>query len=244
MIEIRSPQLGQTMRVRVVTPPGFSRMKGTFPALVINDAQNAFTGGRASNGGWHIDRIAADLFKKNQIRPVVLIGVMPPRRRDWTFAPPPQGGADRYTAFLCETLFPSLNSRFRLSRKSFDTGIIGASFGANIALYSALHRSDFFGKCALMSSAPHMGKPLSAMIKDHKRIPLSRLYIDCGTRWAYDDPFGSGFDNVRFNRGLMREAAARMPKGSFQGHVFAGHFHNEEFWRKRIPGILRFLFGK
>jgi hypothetical protein len=42
----------------------------------------------------------------------------------------------------------------------------------------------------------------------------------------------------------MRLAGERLPGGRLRGRVWKGHFHNEEFWRKRVGPALRFLFAK
>ena len=238
---IYSPQLQEQVRVAIVTPPGYDKLRGRLPVLLVNDAQNAWTN-RGSYGGWHLDGIAARLFSKRQVRPIIIIGIMPPRYRDRTFAPPPEGRADRYTAFLVDTLLPHIRENYRASWRPIDIGIIGASFGANMALYAGLHRPDVITKVAAMSAATHMGKSLDHMLAERRQLPMKRLYIDCGTRWAWDNPYGFGGDHTQFNRKLMDIARHRLPSYAFRGRVHNGHFHNEEFWRKRIPGILKFLF--
>lgn len=239
---IYSPQLRQTFRIEVAFPPGFRNLRPPFPAAILNDAQNQWTN-KGSYNGWHTDSIASGLFRKGRIRPLILVGLYSPADRDRVFAPPPGGQVDRFADFLADTLLPQMRRRIPISKNPADIGVIGASFASNAAICAGLHRPDAISLVAGLSAAPHSGKPLDQILAEHRRLPMKKLYIDCGTRWAYDKPYDFGGDSTAFNRNLMSLARARMPRGRFLGIVAQGHYHNEEFWRKRIGRILTFLFG-
>lgn len=235
-----APQLhGAHVKVEIAFPPRYTRLYPPFSALILNDAQNHWTN-RGAYGGWHTDRIAAELFQQGRIRPVILIGVYSPPDRDRVFAAPPQGAADRFTDFLADSVLPVLRRRLPISKNPADIGIVGASYGSNVSIFAGLHRPDAIGMAAGLSGAPHMGKPLPTLLAERDRLPYRKLYIDCGTKFAYDQPHMD--DATEFNRTLMNIAGARMPKGKFLGIVAQGHFHNEEFWRKRIGRVLEFFY--
>ncbi len=239
---LNSPQLGCSFRIEVAFPPGFRNLKPPFPALVLNDSQNQWTN-RGSYGGWHTDSIAADLFRKGRIRPVILVGAVSPPNRERVFAPPPGGRADEYANFLADTLLPAIRRKAAVSTNPWDIGILGASFGSNASIYAGLRRPDVFGLVAGMSAAPHFGKPLPDILENYPKLPMRKFYIDCGTKWAYDNPSAFGGDSTAFNRRLMTIARSRMPRGRFLGIVARGHYHNEEFWRRRVGRVLQFFFG-
>lgn len=234
-----SPQLNNHIRIEVAFPPGYTNLRPPFPALVLNDAQNQWTN-RGAYGGWHTDEIASDLFRKGRIRPVILVGVISPPDRDRVFGPPPSGKADRFADFIADTLLPTLRYRIPISKNPAEVGVLGASFGSNVSIYVGLRRPDAIGLVAALSGAPHFGKPLDSILAEQRRLPMRKLYIDCGTRWAYDQPQMD--DSTAFNRTLMLTARRRLPRGRFLGVVAQGHFHNEEFWRRRVGRILCFLF--
>ena len=73
-------------------------------------------------------------------------------------------------------------------------------------------------------------------------LPIRRLYADCGTRWAYDQPHRD--DSTGATREVLAIAAERgkTPGVDLLGIVAEGHYHNEVFWRKRIGRCLEFLF--
>ena len=77
-----------------------------------------------------------------------------------------------------------------------------------MALYTGLRRPDAIGLVASLSAAPHFGKPLTAMLAEVDRLPMRKLHIDCGTRWAYDQPRMD--DSTNFNKILMAIAARKM----------------------------------
>ncbi len=230
------------IRWELKLPPGCARSRSPLPFVVCMDAQNQWTN-QGSYGGWHTDSIVRSLIARRKLPPVALLGVHSPPRRDRTYAPPPGGGAGLLAYFIADTLIPALRDRFRLATRRDRIGIIGASFGANFALEAGLFRPDVFGLVGCFSAAPHYGESLHAMVGKRDRLPMHRLYVDAGTLWAYDNPHGFGGDSTRFNRDLVRLCAKRLPAGRFRGRIWKGHYHNEEFWRKRVGPALRFLFG-
>lgn len=238
---IYSRALRQWIRIEIALPPDWKRLRPPFPALILNDSQNQWTN-QGAYGGWHTDSIAAGLFRKGSIRPVVLVGVVSPADRDRVYGPPPHGRVDKYAQFLAEELLPAMRRRFKITLDRRQIGVMGASFGANAALSVGLNRSGSIGLVAALSAAPHFGKSLVDDLRGCKRLPMHRLYIDAGTKWAYDQPHMD--DSTGFNRALIAAARPRLPRSDFRGGICRGHYHNEEWWRKRVGRVLRFFFGR
>jgi hypothetical protein len=240
---IHAPDIGW-LRWEVALPPGFQHLDGPLPFIILMDCQNSWTN-RGSYGGWHTDSIVRSLVSRKRLAPIVLLGLQSPPWRDRCYAPPPWGKSGLLADFLCNHLIPPLRQRFKLTVDRNKIGILGASFGANFALQAGLFRPDTFGLVGSFSAAPHAGESLHSMVaKRRPYLPFHRAYIDCGTLWAHDNPHGFGGDSTQFNRELMRLAGERLPGGRLRGRVWKGHFHNEEFWRKRVGPALRFLFAK
>lgn len=231
------------MGVNIVLPPGYQSCRLPLPFVVLLDAQNQWTN-RGSWGGWHTDTIMHHLVSAHRLKPVVLVGLNSPGSRDRAYAPPPWGNAGKLADHIADSLIPNLRQRFNLARNRNWIGILGASFGGNFAVSAALFRPDTFGLCASFSAAPHAGEPLEAMVAKRQRLPMRKLYIDCGTLWAHDNPHGFGGDSTAWNLNLIKIAGARMPRSAFRGRVCTGHYHNEECWRKRVGPALRFMFGQ
>lgn len=235
-----SPQLRRRLWVEVAFPPGYTRLKPPFDALVFLDAQSAFTN-RGAWGGCHVDSIAADLFRRRLAPPLVIIGVFSPSDRDRTYGPPPDGRADRMADFLSDTLLSAIRERVPLARDPARVGVAGFSFGANMAIQTGLRRPDRFGLVCALSAAPHwIGPQVGDLMAARRRLPMRRLYIDCGTMLSPDMRHVD--DSNGFNRWLMDVARARLPQGAFLGRVCRGGFHTEFSWRRRLPRALRFLY--
>lgn len=230
-----------TLGVTVVLPSGYGAHHAPLPFVVLMEAQNHWTN-RGPYGGWHTDSTAAFLMRTGKLRPVVLVGVNQPPWRDRVYAPPPWGRSGTLADHLADQLLPSLRKQYRLTADPRLSGVIGASFAANFALCAGLFRPDTFGLVGSFSAAPHCGESLHSMLSKRKALPFHKLYVDAGTKWAYDDPFSYGGDSTAFNRKLIDISKSKMAPRSFAGKIFPGHFHTEEHWRKRVGGALRFLF--
>lgn len=235
------PHVGR-MGVNIVLPQGFRSIKAPLPVLILMEAQNHWTN-RGPYGGWHTDSSTAWLIRTRQIRPIVIVGINQPPWRDRVYAPPPWGRSGILADHIANVLLPRLRPQFRLTADRRQTGIIGSSFAANFVLEAGLFRPDAFGLIGSFSAAPHAGESLPSMLSKRNPLPFHKLYIDAGTKWAYDDPYSYGGDNTAFNRKLIEIARRRMPAKSFYGKVFPGHFHTEEFWRKRVGRAIKFLYS-
>jgi dienelactone hydrolase len=173
---------------------------------------------------------------------LVIVGVYSPRGRDLLYAVPPAGGADRMADFLADALLPAIRARVPIAANPGRVGVIGYSFGANMALYAGLRRSDAFGLAAALSPYPHyLGPQVGHLMAERRRLPCRRLYIDCGWWIA---PKMRVPDSVDFNKWLMGIARARCERGRFLGRVVPRAFHTEASWRRRLPTALRFLYRR
>jgi predicted alpha/beta superfamily hydrolase len=140
-------------------------------------------------------------------------------------------------------LLADLRPRYGLTDDPRRTAIIGASYGACNAVYTALEASDIFGLVGSMSFAYLRGSPIRRRMRGMRRLPFRRLYVDHGTAWSARER--RRHDNDPASRDLVRIAEERgMIHGLDLRYVVGrGHFHDEPAWRKRLPGCLEFLLG-
>ena len=240
--DVYSRGLAHHFRVNVMLPRDYGcGAGGPYPVAVLNDGQNQWKN-QGAHGGWHTDTIAVDAARRGRCRDLVLVSVFSHPRRDPAYLPPPHGRADLYVDFLADTLLPALRKELDLSTSPGDVGIIGASYGANCALYAGMRRPDAFGLVGSISFAHVPRDPVRAAMRASATLPIRRLYADCGTRWAYDQPHRD--DSTGATREVLAIAAERgkTPGVDLLGIVAEGHYHNEVFWRKRIGRCLEFLF--
>lgn len=242
-LEVESNDLRHKFRVHLLLPRNYRRETQPYPVCVLNDGQNQWKN-QGAFGGWHTDAITSELAKKGRCRDVVLVGVESTRlHRSKYYLTPPIGRADLYVNFLADVLLPRLRRDFHLSARSDEIGIVGASYGANCAVYAGMKRPDVFGLVGSLSYTPLKGRPLRSWMERLPRLPFRRLYIDCGTRWTPEQK-GSRTDNTQTSKDLARVAQAKgmTPGRNLMFLVAQGHCHREPFWRKRVGGCIEFLF--
>jgi hypothetical protein len=239
--EIVSRALDHRFRLNLMLPRDYDPKKGPYPVALLNDGQNHWRN-QGAYGGWHTDAIAWDKARRGRARDIVLIAVVAHPQRDATFLPPPQGLADRYVDFLSDTVLPQLRDEFALSSDPKEIAMLGASYGANCSLYAGFHRPDVFGLIGSFSYAFSQEDLVRQKMLSSRSLPFRKFYLDCGTRWAFDQPDRDDYTSL--TRELIRLAREKkmVPGENLLGIVAEGHFHNELFWRLRVGRCLEFLF--
>jgi pimeloyl-ACP methyl ester carboxylesterase len=239
--EIYSRALAHHFRVNIMLPRDYGRGgKGPYPVVVLNDGQNQWKD-QGAYGGWHTDAIALDKARRGRSRDIVLAAVVSHSRRDAAYLPPPRGIADAYVDFLADTVLPTLRKAITISQDPREIGLIGASYGANCAIYAGLKRPDTFGLVGSLSYADMPDDPLRKWMGALAKLPFKRLYIDCGTRWAYDQRSRDDFTSTTRELIAIAREKGMAPGETLLGVIAEGHFHNEIYWRKRIGRCLEFI---
>ncbi|MDI6756720.1 MAG: alpha/beta hydrolase-fold protein [Endomicrobiia bacterium] len=238
----QSDFMNQRFAVHVRLPRNYDPVK-KYPAVVLNDGQNHYKGW-GMHGGWHTDATLEYLCEAGRAPDAILIAIeCPQRRRNETYLPPPIGRADLYANFLADELLPSLRKEISLTDDPKQIAIIGASYGANNSVYVGLFRPDVFGLVGSLSFAYLPKCPARADMRARQTLPFARLYADCGNKWADDQPRRD--DSTPSTKDLVNIAKEKgmIENENLLGLVFAGHYHNETFWRKRIGICLEFLLA-
>lgn len=238
---IKCESLNQIFTVHIRLPRNYDE-KITYPASILNDGQNQYKG-YGAHGGWHTDAILEDLSRRGRCRDLILIAVESPSRRNETYLAPPIGKANLYVNFLCDVLLPKLREKFNITKDPKEISIIGASYGANNSIYAGILRPDVFGLVGSLSFAYLPKCPIRSAMRELQSLPFHKLYVDCGTKWSHDQPHRD--DNTSSTKDLINIAKKKgmVENENLLGLIFAGHYHNEVFWRKRIGGCLEFLFS-
>ncbi|PKN01425.1 MAG: hypothetical protein CVU77_04810 [Elusimicrobia bacterium HGW-Elusimicrobia-1] len=237
-----SSAMKQKIAAHIRLPRNYDPQK-KYPLAVLNDGQNQYKGW-GMHGGWHTDASLQYLCEAGRMPDTVLIAVESPRRRrNETYLPPPIGRADLYVNFLADELLPSLAKEISLTTDPRQTAIIGASYGANNSVYAGLFRPDVFGLVGSLSFAYLPKCPARTDMRARAQLPFARLYADCGTKWADDQPRRD--DSTPSTKDLVNIAKEKgmTENENLLGLVFAGHYHSETFWRKRIGICLEFLLA-
>ncbi len=240
--EIFSASLKHIFRLMIMLPRDYDPRRGPYPVAFLNDGQNHWAN-QGAYGGWHTDAAALSAARRGRARDIVLVGVASHPERDWAYLPPPRGAADRYIDFIADTVLSRLRQEFAISSDPKEIAILGSSYGANCAVFAGFQRPEVFGLIGALSFAFAQEDPVRQLMISSRSLPFRKLYLDCGTRWAYDTPGRD--DYTALTREMIRLAREKrmVPGKNLLGIVAEGHFHSELFWRQRVGRCLEFLFS-
>lgn len=151
-----SPQTGTTYHIHLAPLDGRDSPDAPRPAVLFLDGDDQFA---AATEAYRSGRAAGEL------PPLLLAGVgygasytKPANKRVRDYTPTTlateegSGGADRFVAFLTDTLWPELARRYPL--RDDVRGLAGHSLGSLLVVHALLQRKPFFNR--LLASAPSL----------------------------------------------------------------------------------------
>lgn len=226
--------------VIVWLPPNYEKDKNdSYPVLYMHDGQNVFDPATSSFGtDWQADETADTLIRKGEIEPIIIVGINNTLHRSAEYSNNDTGRT--YMEFIVKKLKPMIDSIYRTKPEAQFTATCGSSMGGLISFMLLWEYNDVFTKAISMSPAYKIGPYdyISTVINDTTKRNL-KLYIDNG---------GVGLEEI-LQPGITQMISALKLKGYTDGADFIfikdnNAEHNEAAWAKRLPGALRFLFGK
>lgn len=221
-------------------PPNYEKNKNDrYPVLYMHDGQNVFDPATSSFGiDWQSDETADSLIRKGEIEPIIIVGINNTSHRSAEYSNNDTGRT--YMEFIVEKLKPMIDSIYRTKPEPEFTATCGSSMGGLISFMLLWEYNDVFSKAISMSPAYKIGQYdyVSRVMNDSAKRDL-KLYIDNG---------GLGLEEI-LQPGVTQMISALKQKGYIDGKDFIfikddNAEHNEAAWAKRLPGALRFLFGK
>ena len=140
--------------------------------------------------------------------------------------------------WICGTLKPEMDRRYRTLPDRENTLIAGSSMGGLMALYAVSEYNGVFSRAAALSACFWIGgEKLHTLLSETPYIDTTRVYMDYGT--AEDDP-----DNKEDIADMFRAAAELTKEGvSVAARAVPGAEHNEAAWEKRIPVFMDYLLA-
>src|SRR5262249_29842979 len=145
-------------------------------------------------------------------------------------APNPRGTL--YPKFLIDEVMPAIRQRYRTEAGRANVGLGGASYGAYVALYTAITRPDAVGRLLLESGGAPPGSPILDDLRAAKALPML-ISFAIGT-----DEFPDADVNRRFVASqqavtnLMRQVS---PQSRVRFIVDEGGRHESAVWKARLP---------
>lgn len=226
---LKSDALGDERTVRIYLPARY-RKRARYPLLVTHDGDDylRFSG---------IKHVLDNLIHRLEIPPMI-VALTNPASRLVEYAADP-----RHARFLATELLPHLESHFPLIERPTARGLLGASFGAVSALFTAWQHPGVFGNLLLQSGSFGFSD-----IGDHRRGPA----FDPVVRFVNEFRAAPGKPGERLflccgiYESLIYENRSMVPLFQSTGMDVrwqeAKDGHNWENWRDRLRDGLTWLF--
>lgn len=235
--------------LRVLLPKGYrlaANAKRRYPVLYLNDGQNLFDvcTSNFNREEWRVDETVAELSAQGKIPELIVVGIdnagkrLRPREYlpyvDDTLSPPepdPQG--KRYPEFLLDEVVPFVERRYRVMPGASNRVLGGSSYGAGAALFAVISRPGTIG--GLLLESPSVYADDYHLLRDAAAVRgwPQRVYVGTGT---VREPMG----DVERLRALFERAG--LGRERLLVVVQNGGEHNEQWWARRLPAALEFLF--
>ena len=238
---VHSPELNDDFTVQVWTPHGYAEGSAQLPVCYFHDGQNIFDAASSYAGEtWAADEAAGKLA--DEALPCLLVAVhVRGQHRSGDYVPfairdnDQQSTAPAYQRFLAETLKPHINARYRTRPEAAFAAQAGSSFGGVAALHGTLTRPEVWGSCGAFSPSLWVQDGALMNFAAQQPAPELRLYVDMGTHEGqFVEDAAAG---VRQARWFAARSAPHVREVRFQ--IGEGHWHDENAWRVRLPGFLR-----
>lgn len=229
--------LRYTRDVIIRLPPSYQRSPNKrYPVLYAHDGQNVFIAGSVNSGEWRLDEMADSLIKLGKTEEFIIVAINNTKDRWEEYSGTPEGMA--YINFIVKNLKSFVDKNYRTKPDRNNTAAIGSSMGGLISFYMVWLHPEVFSKAACLSSgfAYDDGHIMDVISKSTKKIPNTKLYLDCGDL-DIDRVFLP--DNNRMKALLDK----LHPETEVLYKTFKNAAHNEYAWAKRLDIPLTFLFG-
>lgn len=242
-----SQHLSSRRDIAVYLPPGYEESRDRYPVFYLQDGQNLFDPATAFGGqDWHAGETADAMFSRDEIRPVILVGIYntgvhriseytPTRDRRLRKG----GKADRYARMLAREIKPFIDREYRTLRGASNAAVGGSSLGALASLAAALCYPRVFGGVAAISPSVWWDDRSTLQLV-RSVAPRPRIWLDIGTAEGRS-PQQTLEDSRALRETLI--AAGWQPDRDLAYHEFEGAEHSERAWAARFGAVLEFLFG-
>ena len=234
-----SPQLRNARNVDIYLPASYTARR-RYPVIYMQDGQNLSDPAIAFAGTWQLDAALARLAERG-IEPIV-VGVHNTADRLVEYSPfaHPRhggGGAERYLAFLADTVKPRVDRLFRTRPARAHTAIGGSSMGGLVSFYGWLRRPEVFGHAVAMSPSFWFGRDRLFEYVRARKLPRGRLYLDVGTAEGEQ-----ALHDVRRMHLLLQQKG--VGPSSFAYEQIRDGRHDEAAWARRLDDALAFVFQR
>lgn len=250
------PQLNRETTLIIYLPKSYSEKNTTrFPVLYMTDGQNLFNSATAYKEEWKIDEYLEQNDPTAKARELIVVGIYNSQFREkeyifWDYLDSKKNLVKvegfQYSKFLAETLKPYIDMNYRTQSDFENTGIGGSSYGACVAINTALLYPNTYGRIAAFSfSWPEMINPKEADLFFEKN--LGTVYSSPNQKWYIDitkNETGSRSIAQNYINGLLEWLQFEGANlSNIKTYIDLVGSHDELTWSKNFPSAISWLFG-
>lgn len=234
--------------LRTYLPPNYDQSDDSYPLAIFFDGQNLFDDAGSFRGGWQLHRLIDWRSCRGAKVPIVAALETNGASRSDILSPWSHDGihakADQTLNWLTEWFIPSLRRQYRISAGPQNVVIGGSSLGGLMALYAFGRKPDTFGNVIAMS--PSIGLPGGRLGQIHDffkqaELPISgrKVYIDAGAKECE-------CTSIMHHSGILADLLENKGYRAHRELLFFADpdgAHDEQSWKRRLPGALDFVLG-
>jgi len=226
-----------------------------YPVLYMQDGQNLFDEATAQFHEWKFDETVQFLTGSMRIHPMIVVGIDSTPRRANEYLPYPDPNnkelgryetqdvhGKQYGDFVINEVMPLIEKKYRVLTGFHNTGLGGAMYGADAALYAVLAHPGVFGKVLLESPVLLIGA--GQLLKDAEKTTQlpEKMYIGIGTAEEAEEKASA--ENVKEVADLEKTLRDKgLGRTRLKVVLEEGAKHDEIAWSKRLQNALVFLYG-
>lgn len=259
IVDFHSEVFDNDRKLRVWLPPGYGEdRQRKYPVLYMNDGQDLFDAKTSyfTFAEWRMDETAEALIRRNQMEPIVIVGIDNAGRRDrpkeylpWAdeyLTPPvPDPHGSDFPGFLLDEVIPFVEERYAVATAPEGRGLGGASYGGLISIYTAALHGAKFGRLLIESASAYVNDGAVLDLAEKANAWPERVYIGIGT---HEGPTECRADNLQMApiadmRRLQSILLRFDPTMPIKVNVEECGIHHEDAYARRLPDALRFLYG-
>jgi len=233
------PQLQRNRRIWVYLPKGYESNKKHYPVLYMHDGQNIFDDYTSGYGEWGVDECLDSLIAKGKPACIVVgIDNGPYRMNEYNpydFDKFGKGEGDAYLDFLCNSLKPFIDHKYRTLPAKEHSIIAGSSMGGLISYYALLKRPGTFGKAGVFSPAFWTAPAIKALTDSLAPGLEGKLFFYMGE--LEGGTYVKDMETVAASLGEASKAMIYTVTDE-EGR------HNEQAWRKWFPEFYGFIMAE
>lgn len=235
------PQLGVHRRISALLPHDYEESERTYPVLNLQDGQNLFNP-NAPYGDWAIDKSLTQLAEAG-LKDLIIIAIdHGEQERVYEYSPYEnplfgEGKGDAYLDFICETLIPYVNKKFRVKTGYENTGIGGSSMGGLISLYAGLRYPDVFGGMMVFSPSLWISPMIFNHAHDFDTNSKSALYLYAGGMESKNH-----IPNIKKLDTVLSPKYADAMYGRYKCSIYEKGQHGEYYWAHEFPKAIKWLY--